>query len=287
MNRRNFPARLLALGASAALPVPVVQASPEQIDAAWQELQHSPLLSAVDRDLIILDPLARDPVFRHDVYSLDERDFETSDTVICMAEFSRFELRLWKMAKDRYVEAVGQLRGELTVDERHRVQTFVESYEADIDEGWRCCVEWEGAPGLPMIRAAYELWLDQELDDGDIEYLPPESGQRGKAWRFFDAFDPAALARLGVVVVDGDHAGSSCRYAKLTFAIDQANAAAQDLGVPFRFRPELPDLRKLPEDPAIRLVLTTAGVPHREWPPYPISGADAACVIAKHEERRT
>jgi hypothetical protein len=138
-----------------------------------------------------------------------------------------------------------------------------------------------------QIVAAYRQWLDEALDDNDLESLPPLWGQRGEAKQFFEGLGRTALEVMGVRIVDGDCPGSSYFAARLVGSIDAANAGAESLGFPFRFRPEFLDLQNLPEDPAIRPSLATAGVPRSEWPPYPISGVDANAPVRKYSDEST
>ena len=48
--------------------------------------------------------------------------------------------------------------------------------------------------------------------------------------------DLDVLDELGVVVVGGEHPGSTYYAAELRKPVHEANATAEDLGLPFRFR---------------------------------------------------
>jgi hypothetical protein len=53
---------------------------------------------------------------------------------------------------------------------------------------------------------------------------------------FFESLPFETLAALGVVIVEGDHPGSTYVGAELRQPIEEANEVAADLGMPFRFQ---------------------------------------------------
>jgi hypothetical protein len=53
---------------------------------------------------------------------------------------------------------------------------------------------------------------------------------------FFQDMDGKMLDALGVVIVEGDHPGSTYFAAELRGAMKEANSVAETEGLPFRFR---------------------------------------------------
>ena len=53
---------------------------------------------------------------------------------------------------------------------------------------------------------------------------------------FFQEMDGKMLDALGVVIVEGDHPGSTYFAAELRGKMEDANAVAEREGLPFRFR---------------------------------------------------
>ena len=56
------------------------------------------------------------------------------------------------------------------------------------------------------------------------------------AKRYFERFDYKTLDGLGVLIVEGEHPGSSYYAAVLRQDIDYVNQVARGLGLTFRFR---------------------------------------------------
>lgn len=234
MNRRDFLASLLAMGASVALPVPIALATPTQLDDAWHQLQDCPLLFVVEYDGTIVDPTVRNPERRHDIYSFHEPDFSSPGAVIGIVGTTPFHRRLEEMAHRRCEEAVAELATPVSADRRRHLQALVDECD-EYGEFWQFWIEWEGPAILPVIRGEYLAWLDDYLDGDDVDFLPELWGQRGEAKKFFEDLDRKPLELMGVRIVNGSHPGGSYFAAQMVGSIEAANAGAQSLGFPFRF----------------------------------------------------
>lgn len=70
-------------------------------------------------------------------------------------------------------------------------------------------------------------WLHEEPE-------PPLDGVR-EAYRFFQRLPAEQLDILGVSLVDGEHPGSDYFAAELDNGVEEANAAAESLGLPIKF----------------------------------------------------
>ena len=67
------------------------------------------------------------------------------------------------------------------------------------------------------------------------DYLPMNSTSQGAALEFFQAMDGEDLDVIGVVIVLGEHPGSTYYAAELEVELDVANKAAIKVGIPVRF----------------------------------------------------
>jgi hypothetical protein len=82
-----------------------------------------------------------------------------------------------------------------------------------------------------------QRWMDASPDwDSEADYLAGETA-REAAMRYFEAMSPDVLDALGVVIIEGEHPGSTYYAAELVRDIDDANRAAKAAGLPVRFVP--------------------------------------------------
>jgi hypothetical protein len=62
---------------------------------------------------------------------------------------------------------------------------------------------------------------------------------------FFESLPFATLEAIGVVIVEGDHPGSTYYAAELSGSIELANVKVAELELPFRFKKEGADAEDL------------------------------------------
>ena len=74
LNRRNFLAGLIAVGATIALPVALADATPAQVDTAWKQLLKSPWYFDVNESDTITDSSHTEPTIRSDVFFVNTGD---------------------------------------------------------------------------------------------------------------------------------------------------------------------------------------------------------------------
>jgi len=99
-------------------------------------------------------------------------------------------------------------------------------------------VRLEGRRNMAGLRKIVADWLAEPIDWDEQEWFPRDWSGQGAALEFFHRLDRDALYALGVAIVEGDHPGSSYYAAELRNELADANATAQRLGLPFRFRAE-------------------------------------------------
>ena len=238
ITRRGFLAGLLAAGATIALPVPLAQATQAQVDAAWKQLLDDPWYFEVNGSRTIVEADGKEPEIRSDVFDVDLGRQPTPQSLVddvegCYALTVHFE----QLAANKLEEVESELEDGEGLDpaERERLERLAKVLNED---GWADWVLLEGEAGLPGFVETVRQWLADPIDGNDIEWLPRNSGAQGQAMAFFESLPRETLAALAVVIVEGEHPGSSYYAAELRKPIDAANAAALGLALPFRFKVE-------------------------------------------------
>ena len=81
-----------------------------------------------------------------------------------------------------------------------------------------------------------EKWFNSPPNwNWEDDYLPKNSTSQGAALEFFQRMDEDDLDAIGVVIVEGEHPGSTYYAAELEVELDIANKAAAEAGIPVRF----------------------------------------------------
>ncbi len=233
INRRGFLLSLIALGASYTL---ADDAPTEQVDKVWTQALQSPWSFSVSEWGTISDPNFQEArtwgdVFEH-IWVGGIRTWRDviSEVESCQPLISHFE----SLAYDE-AERLGVLSSEqLTATERR----ILAALEEDPDEGWRDWIKLAGNPGVERFKEEIAAWLEEPVDDTQSDWFPIHYGAQGKAKAFFEQLDGDTLDALGVVIVEGEHPGSTYYAAELRASVEDGNAAAQELGLPFRFKAE-------------------------------------------------
>ena len=87
-----------------------------------------------------------------------------------------------------------------------------------------------------VVASEIEAWFGEPPDwSHESDYLPEECSAQGAAFAYFSSMAGDELESLGVVLVEGEHPGSTYYAAELTCGIDEANAAAESAGIAVRF----------------------------------------------------
>ena len=85
---------------------------------------------------------------------------------------------------------------------------------------------------VPEIEKWFEEPPNWNFED---DYLPESTTSQGAALEFFRDMAADDLETLGVDVIEGEHPGSTYYAAELRGDIDEANRAAEEVGIPVRF----------------------------------------------------
>lgn len=233
INRRGFLLSLIALGASYVLPA---DATPEQVEKVWQAANKAPWHFEVNEWGTIVDPDFTEARTWGEVFERfwveGIRDWKDviREVECCQPLMSHFQV----LASDE----ADRLEDLLLQKPSAKARKILKALREDPDEGWRDWVQLEGEQGVPRFRDAIAEWLEQPADHAQSEWFPINYGAQGQAKAFFERMDWDTLDQLGVVIVEGEHPGSTYYAAELRIPLEDANEAAKELELPFRFKPE-------------------------------------------------
>ena len=185
----------------------------------------------------ITDNSISEPKFRHQVFDADLGDQCTPESLVsdiedCQPLTSHFQ----QVALGELEEVRSSLDDdELTHHERRRLERLAQTLDDEL-QGWSDWVLLAGVKGLPRFKQVVKAWLDSPIEWEDYEWFPPHSSSQGNAMGFFESLPRDTLKALGVVIIEGDHPGSTYYAAELRQPIDDTLTVAADLGLPFRFQ---------------------------------------------------
>ena len=87
-----------------------------------------------------------------------------------------------------------------------------------------------------LLRVSIVDWLADSPDrDYEEDYFPIPADGRTAAMQILQSEDPDTLDALGVVIIEGEHPGSTYYAAELEVPLAEANRAAERLGLTYRF----------------------------------------------------
>jgi hypothetical protein len=234
INRRSFLQALIALGASYTLPE---NASAQQIDQAWETAQVNPWHFAVDQWGTITDPSVAVIEKWSDVFWIGTKHLNTIDNLIneineCQPLINHFQ----DLATEELHVLYDELDQSPGILRRKQLQKIIQAIESDPDNGWQDWITLQGKQGFDRFKKEIDTWLNEPVDHMQSEWFPLDYGSQGQAKSFFEVMDRNTLEALQVVIVEGEHPGSTYYAAELRQCIDEANVQAKSLGLPFRFK---------------------------------------------------
>ncbi len=142
---------------------------------------------------------------------------------------SVFTSETWDLVAE--LEAQAQSATEAS---RIAIQSQIDTLE-QYDECWISLFERGGDQQLAEFVRKIDEWLKEPIDWSQSEWFGNRTAQGG-ALEFFRDQPRELLEQLGVVVIEGEHPGSSYYAAELREDIDKANEVAAALKLPFRFK---------------------------------------------------
>lgn len=236
LNRRTFLKALVAAGATWVIDT---DASDTDIDTAWAQAQAQPWVFEVNESNTLVEADAFEPQVWGDVFEICWSDLKSAQEIVdqvdrCDPLRSHFQAVEWS-ALDEVLEKLED--DGLSRPERIQLRRLAEAME-DPDCGWKDCVLYQGKDGVSEFQDIIEDWLTEPIDWMQYDGGMLLSGGQGQTYRFFRSLDVRTLNALGVVLIEGEHPGSSYWAAELRENIASANAAAQALQLPIQFRQE-------------------------------------------------
>ena len=252
INRREFLTALAGLGAAIVLPINPTVAD---IDAVWERLLKDPWYFDVNSSGTIVEHGVDEPKINADVYDLSTGWITDPKDLISEVE-QREELRshFESLYEDHVSEQCCMLEDRVSEMESERddenvsaarelaLNGQIAALKAQIDalEGgardWTDWVTSQGKAGLQQFKDAIESWLQESVSWDAMEWWDDTWSGQGRALVFFQQMDHSLVEELGVRIVEGEHPGSTYYAAELRVSIEDANEAAAELKLPFRFR---------------------------------------------------
>ena len=220
MNRRTFLKTLVALGASLPLPLDLFAATESEIDATWERVRDVWGLFEVDDYGTLSYANFEEPRTRFDAYGIDDAsELEASDIAhnpnLAYEAQCHYQALLEERLQDADAEEIAELA----------------------ESGWE---DW-----LENCSPEERVELDHALNDCLAE-SPDWSGYEGEllytgataqggAYHYFLQRDVDELEALGIVIIEGEHPGSSYLAAELRLPVEEANTIAEENGWTIRF----------------------------------------------------
>ena len=254
INRREFLAALAGIGAAIVLPI---NSSEAEVDAEWQRLLDDPWCFDVDRRGMIVEPNVSSPKVNEDVYdSISVGWIKDPESLINEIDQhdelrSHFQNLYASHIEEQQAELedhIDTLEDELDAAPEESIEAkaisarivktkkAIDALDPDEDEGWKDWIQESGPSKLDNFKNEVEKWLQSPVNWMATDSWPEGWSGQGRALSFFRDQEYAMLDALGVVIVEGEHPGSTYYAAELEGSIDDANAAAARLELPFRFR---------------------------------------------------
>ena len=223
MNRRTFLKTLVALGASLPLPLDLLAATESEIDATWQRVRDVWGLFEVDDYGTLSYANFEEPRSRFDAYGIDDAS----------------ELDASDIARNPHLAYEAQCHYEALLQERvggedsHSADEIAELAESGWEDWLESCIPEERVDLDHLLNDRLGESPDWSGYEGELLYTGATA--QGGAYQYFLQRDYDELDALGVVIIEGDHPGSSYFAAELRIPVEDANQIAEENGWTIRF----------------------------------------------------
>lgn len=241
INRRTFLQALIAAGASYTLPAKATKA---QVDKVWAVAQASPWFFDVNDHGTLVDADIPEPQVWADVFDITTTETNSIKNLIREIHACPPLSSYMDQALDKKIESLEEDFDDEDPEPSKKQKAFqkkiaaLKEFRDEYEEPWIDWIELEGKSGIAKFNELIDDWLSEPIDWMQSEWFPVRSGPQGVALGFFQDQPCDLLDALGVVIVEGEHPGSTYYAAELRQGIDVANRKAEALGLPFRFRKE-------------------------------------------------
>jgi hypothetical protein len=214
MNRREFLKSLAALGASISVPCgSLAAASDAVIEEAWVATIQDPVTFYVSPWGTLS-------------YGAAENWPQSREQLLGISLVNTLD-ELFSLADDNW-----RVNDLLESEWADRIEGEDLSYE---DPHWHAWLERQPRETIDEFIACANTWIEDDADETDWEVADLRGySDRGAAKVFFESqfeFNDD----FNIVIVDGDHPGSTYFAAELRMDVDEANDLARDMKLPIRF----------------------------------------------------
>jgi hypothetical protein len=197
----------------------------------------------VTSDGLLADPGIPEPKIRAEVFErVDLSDGHDLDGLINLIRRCEPLAQRFRNLGEQYLQentgSVAFLRdlGSVLSARIGNQQLILRVLRQDLDDGWARWIELSGDKGLETFRQVVSDWLAEEIDWRESEFFDSLWNGQVAAYGHFEDQPRSVLKAIGVRAIDGDHPGSTYRAAELHKDIQEANQAAERLGLDCRFR---------------------------------------------------
>ena len=192
----------------------------------------------VDESGTITDTGSSEPDLNSDVYDdiNVERIKTIEDLIDEVDQYTELQTYFQNLCSNELEEAADDLNNDGVSPERRKNAERLKKLLEQSTDDWNAWVKILGQDELQRLKDEIQNWLNEPVDWDAMESWPSDWSSQGRALSFFESMDADIVNALGVVIVEGDHPGSSYFAAELHASFEDANAAAKKLKLPFRFR---------------------------------------------------
>lgn len=189
----------------------------------------------------ITDPTVPEPSCNRDVFpDVSSEHLKTIEDLIAEVE-SCYPLarHFADLANSSADEIAAELEGQSNRStKKKKGLKLVELMRGDpaYDEGWKAWLHAATPEQLDDFKAPIEHWLDQDIDWQFVDWFDSGWSPQDAAMDFFESEDSDVLDALDVVIIEGEHPGSTYYAAELRQDLDWANEVAASLNLGYRFR---------------------------------------------------
>lgn len=211
-------------------------------------IQYELTILDVDHNGTITDPTVPEPCTRADVFgSVSLRFTQSCEDLI--GEIEQCEPLVWhfrQLGQEHALELSQRLRQvgrgsarmdgpQLSPTERLILRALRDDGDENEGDGWQRWIEFSGDTHLEHFKSLVDDWLASDIDWAEEAYFDAGYSGQDVAKRILEDLPMRILKALGVVIVDGEHPGSTYTAAQLRKSVTEANDVAQLLELPIRF----------------------------------------------------
>ncbi len=246
ISRRQF--LKIAGGFGLALSIPSIKiesASAQSIDQVWCQANLNPILFDVTEYGTLSISDYPEPKIRKDAYDICSN--WSKDPQALVYEIDSCTPLSWKVADlhrdfiedklDSMNDSLYELLGcQIAVN---KVLTGVRESIGDSDDPQvvKSWIEEMNQVDFSYVVSVIENWLNEEPNwSYECEYFDSCADGQRAALDFFRCIDQDCLDQLGIVIVEGEHPGSTYYAAELRADLEEANEIALNESIPVRFR---------------------------------------------------